>query len=492
MRRHLQSCLAILVVLACQFMAPVLAFGFTGKEHVDISNMALQIALDRLAAEQGECAAQRDVTDLANFLTVENVASRQSYGDLVALVDYINDPEGLFNADGAKAVAPGDVSAIDWRHVKAVQGDVLAKLQALHLNEGHFQNGALLRHTVWHAAALDIARDHLVMALLLEAYADHFLEDFFAPGHVMTPRSSTVDMQALALHDAYNRKEVAFCVRPEAAAQILALSDGLARAQSVPGNGLHISDGELNELRSDLKTSRVVKLEGDNTLARRGKEAAFLTLVVARSILDVLEAKCAVCERKNNFEVRNWTWPPVLPGAVGNAIGDYDIQSRPGDDLSGFMRHSFGSVVVPSVSLDVFPRGNIQQIRPEVGLDLPLATVVPRVESWVKAITSLYGVSFAADQHNQIYGFHLLGLYPMKDIDSQVTLSYGVNYLTAAKPWIRPQTAVGIETGFGLFFLHFGLGYDYFVDTAEHLHAGLILRSGVSLSIPLRGRVLGY
>ena len=50
------------------------------------------------------------------------------------------------------------------------------------------------------------ARDgHILNALVNSALSDHFLNDFFAPGHITTPRENSHDTVALAMHDWANR-----------------------------------------------------------------------------------------------------------------------------------------------------------------------------------------------------------------------------------------------------------------------------------------------
>ena len=55
----------------------------------------------------------------------------------------------------------------------------------------------------------------LRLALVYSAFAIHFLEDFFAPGHIRAPRSSLHDAAAMNIHDRFNRRGQCFILEKE-------------------------------------------------------------------------------------------------------------------------------------------------------------------------------------------------------------------------------------------------------------------------------------
>jgi hypothetical protein len=56
------------------------------------------------------------------------------------------------------------------------------------------------------------ARKQLTLALILRAFEDHYIEDSFAPGYLLTPRTSVNNIGAKALHDQINKNGAAIKV----------------------------------------------------------------------------------------------------------------------------------------------------------------------------------------------------------------------------------------------------------------------------------------
>ncbi|KAL9034607.1 MAG: hypothetical protein Q9214_006971 [Letrouitia sp. 1 TL-2023] len=79
------------------------------------------------------------------------------------------------------------------------------------INWDHFRNDAKTAYDVGHRAALDVALQggkRLELAYILNAFADHFLQDSFSAGHLRTPRRAlhrssnpTADLCAKYMHD---------------------------------------------------------------------------------------------------------------------------------------------------------------------------------------------------------------------------------------------------------------------------------------------------
>ena len=78
-------------------------------------------------------------------------------------------------------------AATAWRSAPA-----LSYLGLARVNWDHFGPDARTAYNAGHRAALDIALqggdDHLELAYAMNAFADHFLQDSFAAGHLRTPR----------------------------------------------------------------------------------------------------------------------------------------------------------------------------------------------------------------------------------------------------------------------------------------------------------------
>jgi hypothetical protein len=492
-------------------VAPAPALAFNGKEHTDVSNMALKIALS-VVTKQCDMTSASD-SCMCDFARGEEVldlvspacfAEGRTFGHLVALVDQISGPEAYFASDYEDGALPSGVKDINWRHIDLLRRNPFANLQALHLNEGHFQDAALLRHLLWHQAAISAAREKsLGSAVIFEAYADHFLEDFFAPGHIVTPRASSGDMSSIAVHDKYNRRKFVFYVKPQVAQDLVKMLSAINEQdlRDVPTE-LALSAFDLEELRKDLEVGRPVEVMGDGFLKASTKETAFLVLVAARSILDLFENRCRPVQDRS-FSGYQWKWPPVDEVPVGNAIGHYDLKQSHFSRLDREIIYlPLTAVFVPSITLEAFPRGKIQQIRPAVAFESLFATLsTPEYKSDggtpfpFQSLAVLLSGSFAWDQNYQAYGLGYRVIYPIPRLDIQFSLAPLAVYLTGRQSWLRPKIQLKAETGFGMLFLSFGVGYDYFIDSAQRLHSGLALSSGASFVLPrslLRGRIPHY
>jgi len=515
LRRQISLFLVLLTTGVEWALVPVPALAFNGREHTDVSNMALRIALAlaerrcsaKGAADQCLCslAGSKDVVDLAS---ADAFAGGRTFGHLVALVDQIGGPESYFTSGHANGTLPAQVKDIDWRHIALLRKNPFANLQALHLNEGHFQDEALLRHLLWHQAAISAAREgRLASGLVFEAYADHFFEDFFAPGHIVTPRASSGDMSSIAVHDKFNKQVFLFSVEPSIAKKLVEMIAAVDEVDltAVPTE-LVVSGPELDALWEDLDAGHPVAMKGDGFLKERGEQTAFLAFVVALSIQELFESSCGAAQ-SGAFSSYRWKWPPVDELSVGNAIGHYDLKSsrfRTADAQVIYVPPM--NVLVPSISLESFPRGKVQQIRPIVNLETMLLTVfLPEYVNngkrqslepvFFQSPAVLLGGSFAWDQNYQAYGAGWRTIYPIPRLDSQLSLAAGALYLTGRQSWLRPRIGIKAETGLGMLFLNFGVGYDHFIDSAQRLHSGLVLSSGASFVLPrslLRGRIPRY
>lgn len=80
------------------------------------------------------------------------------------------------------------------------------------INWDHFGNDAHMSYVIGHYVALEVAKKgDLLYAYAMNAFADHFLEDSFAAGHIRTPRRTLhrdgnilYDLCARASHITHN------------------------------------------------------------------------------------------------------------------------------------------------------------------------------------------------------------------------------------------------------------------------------------------------
>jgi hypothetical protein len=266
--------LLFLIVLCAS--SPARAFLY--NEHRDVSNEAMRraFAYARSCCGSSESMARR-LEAIRDF--VERRPSDPAgvtYGDLVAIVDYVTEPFALLNRRGIRDGSETDICQLLSMNVAKNRG-FFRMLHASHGDVNHFQDGGLVSFAYWHKTAILLAGDRekgdvgLFLALIFNSYADHPLQDFFAPGHTLTPRRDLHDASAMALHDFFHRGPHVFEID---VATLDALKDFF----------------EDKAIFARLRAAGVVNLYGDGSLWRNPEQAEFVAAVQARSIADVLLA----------------------------------------------------------------------------------------------------------------------------------------------------------------------------------------------------------
>ncbi|MEK6374960.1 MAG: hypothetical protein AABO58_19970 [Acidobacteriota bacterium] len=275
--------LAVSVVVT--FLVPR-ADAFEGVEHKELSNRALLAALK--AAPVG--SVDPSMADMARTFAGR---SDHSFGAITEAVDWFTTP-----ADDL--LDPGEANRnYDGRDRWQASIKVL---WAKHRNVDHFQRLALDEWAEYHAIALAAARDHCFpAALYAEAMALHYLQDFFAPGHVVTPRKGMHDVAAGSLHDYFNARGGDFLLFPAR----------IEQTGVIPSLREQFPDEWLEFEAARLK--KKVHFYGDGRLRLAGEEKVFLALISMLSIREVLAAstKTAVDWLQACFSPR---WSPSKKG----------------------------------------------------------------------------------------------------------------------------------------------------------------------------------
>lgn len=333
-RRGAPASVAALVLM---LLSPRVCLAFEGREHRAVSRVALRLAC--LSAGMGEACTPYE--SLTRESTVGQLGDcdaglgnwQPTFDDFVAWVDFIDDPEKLLHLDpGSAAVAssPASADALDRDFLCRLPNRPTAKLHAAHNNSGHFQEHLLHSIRVWHQSAIDEARaatsvpEHagarrsLYAALLKAAIASHFLEDFFAPGHIAAPREAYPDYPANTLHDRHNSRGRVFTVSPEAERRFAELAQVLeSRAPALRDSvedslfrELGLSEVEVQRfIHHDLLAGSRVLLRGDGDLLQPssfGVERGRLPEPASRDAWDVdsVDRGCgdSRCERESRIQ----------------------------------------------------------------------------------------------------------------------------------------------------------------------------------------------
>jgi hypothetical protein len=277
MRRR-RLAISILIVL------PLLADdarAFSGDEHLDVSNAALRLAIARLRQDaHGPCATKgtpcAEIVAFAEALLPRSDNERHTFGDLTLAVDWFQGP-GILTYEAA------------WQHIDQRRKLTRAVLHglALHRNRSHFQNEALETYAHFHDQAIVFARRHdRLRAVYSEAVALHFLQDFFAAGHFVTPRAGFADVVAGSLHDKYN---------------VVGVEVDIARPIPPPWNTFLTTEAALPDFKGrkltisaeDVKAFTVAagkgfRAGGDECLIQIRDQRVFLVIASAESVSEVL------------------------------------------------------------------------------------------------------------------------------------------------------------------------------------------------------------
>src|SRR6185503_12554553 len=129
------------------------------------------------------------------------------------LGDYMRDPYSMLHRFDSSEGVPTKVDDLNLDYLEGLYRSMDSLFSASHLNFNHFQGRAMHSFWFWHKQAVNVGRTNLMAALVLEAYAQHYLQDFFAPGHVIAPRDEgTHDLFAVTLHDNYNQQGLGYLV----------------------------------------------------------------------------------------------------------------------------------------------------------------------------------------------------------------------------------------------------------------------------------------
>ncbi|HEV7239261.1 MAG TPA: hypothetical protein VGQ36_08480, partial [Thermoanaerobaculia bacterium] len=282
-------------------LASLPIFAFTGKEHRDLSNMALMLAeahVDDAVSEKMRNAVR---------MQLDPKEKEGTFGELTAAVDSFTRPQRLPESD-------------PWPLIRSRRHQIAKNLWAKHGNNEHFQIDALTAYVAEHKLAVEFAPKDPDRALHTEAIALHFLQDALSAGHIVTPRNGMRDAVAGSLHDVMNYNGADVRVSGNGDDVWTRLLDTLdATTPLVPPLGrlnvrgpivLVVKKEEIQPMRELLLGDGERKrFKGDAHLDQMSLQKLTLLLLSARSIADVLEASTAkqkatrVCFTPRNVEV---------------------------------------------------------------------------------------------------------------------------------------------------------------------------------------------
>lgn len=517
-----------IAILCLVCLVPRVGFGFESYEHKHLADLALRIAVDYVQARalhdaqrywQGSlherCAML--TTDVQQFYrdgqgatcpTVE--ASAPSYGDLVRLVDHIPYPDKLLDTPRATLSdgIPTSFSQLNQYVLREGTGYMTSNLaKASSNNELHFQLAAISAMANLHRKALELGQqDRVFAALATNALSDHFLHDFFAPGHITVNRDNSHDAIALGMHDTSNRSGAMFRIDQNRWANDLVpildfmadnhVPDRGAYALIASRDGMMAADQFMSVVAELRRDHEQIRLHGDDLLHQYPRQQLLMLLINVRSLLDVL-APCAVEPCREN-SLNEYLWQDYddrdkskLPRA-GITYGEYELVPQQLSQSSNLIILSVGGEA---------PLSEFGSSRLEITTELvPLKFIGasdflhkhtinrPTLDCPVFSacnIAPAFGLTYLRDERFNAFGPSLRLIKAFPKIDLQLSGYY--QYLTydLKQDGKKPSYGLRMDTGFSLYTAFIGIGKGYFVHVDEQLDSDTVVSFGMAFGMPL-------
>jgi hypothetical protein len=449
-------------------------------------------------------------------------SSQFGYGQLVVSIDHRIDTLKIFEQGYQQGPLPTKVKDLDPRILKQALTVDLSALRAAATNETHFQSELTTNLRFWHYFAVQTAaygeaaktsgdrQGNLFLALMLNSFADHYLEDFFVPGHILTPRYGLHDAVALAMHDQFNIIGTHFELDRDAVKHDLAPilddvpPDVLTSIRARPELVEAFRKGDLGDLT----------LWGDSDLGRSPTEELLITLVVSRSILDILESY-ETGRQVNHLSSILFLGPRLRMidtwhGSYGFAQAriPYGYHTVPPSFPSHLWFPNVLELYVGPTTL--ISKGQVSS-RLEIGADklvFGFPPFFPDRSRYIKSAAGtellLYptqlqfgmtiGLSVAYNHGEKVFGPHSRAIFAFPLIHSQVGIEGDIKRYTlhGAHAVTARSYGVRFQTGFSLLSLHLGFARDHVflngrLEPATAVRAAIGF-SGPALKLPLIGR----
>lgn len=489
------------LVAVCLLGYGRISAAFESAEHKLLGDTAV-LALQ----QQYQCGTASEThAELCQYLAQidGSRAGVASYGDIVACVDYFLTPEKLMSG-----FAESKQHLIEAWPNALCDGNVAKMFQASHSNHTHFQQELLVSLHTYHQLASAIARDRKKLggALLINAIADHYLHDFFAPGHITVRRDRLSDLFANAMHDAANsegatfhlagekglarvREKIAFILQTVA-------SDSSPRSRKVRDyvQGPARQGAGCKHVAEVLAAGTVI-LKGDGLLQREDGCQQRLLMLAANmlSIEDVLVADQGYYQAYyfDYTEAKDWdilkpfSYMPSIKAEL--PFGNYVLGNHPevGDNMHDRLlplaRHYVFGI---NLAEEQFSSGTGVARSAGTLEVVPFGAVSPGFFGNYGLALGLYGYGGSGDVSGAGVSARLGFIIP----ESESTLSFGirrVNHSGSVMNEWGTGWSVRFDQGYTSFLsLYVSVGRDYAAESADRLAFGTYLSAGVMIAAP--------
>lgn len=311
----------LLSIQACKAIEPLSESKFFSAEHAMIGDWGYQEAIDSYVRKKiDECPRGNDVDFCYNRHYSNSDSSFQfSYGEIVAFSgDFFEKPEPLFNVEkvGVLKFQRQDIVTIKKNFIKekdyiddVIHGDLNGKYPDTDLmsmlaipeylslaitNTPHFGFNNIKHYVKYHKLAMNKALEarenkdinKLREAIFYNGFADHFLTDGFASGHIRVPRQQIYNW--MKSQNLENKSEKDKARMAGTLSRILHDKDGEVRESGAHGMAVKNSRGDEWFARCDSQ------LFWDRSL--EGEENAFKVLKTETVLMPIRAVQASVIE----------------------------------------------------------------------------------------------------------------------------------------------------------------------------------------------------
>lgn len=545
------------ILPACAFATTLClgppAHAFSGWEHETMSQVSLLVASNYACGSVGASsnATQRMAIMRETIGTFyqglpeapeggKHPSPSITYGEISLLADYMKDTYDMLHLPQSRVNLPTDARTSNLPYLRSLLhsgSGVVSLASASHEAYSHFQGRAMDAFCVHHKLAIIAAAEHnLWGALMLSAYANHFLQDTFASGHILTPRDANAhDLDVALLHDDFNNQGLNYVI--EAPRQLTQVAD-TARAfirtttkhwpsqDGKPRHVLSLEDDAMDNLCARLASeSRIdVFCRGDDKLTVSNLQPAVLMVYCSRAIADVLETYVSGSP-VNSFPDYVWDRRSLPHGiqlidlrlpygelTCSNRAPDSRI-AKAADRLMPENASEISYNVVTSLTKPIYRN-------PGLGISVGFESVSGFQESHVRGLLEVEGLIIGgrhditrdADQfkkpnligslwsrnwgltvgYSGVLGGDDAGqgafgrlIWPIPQLNLQISLQVGAKYTWGrGMDGFRDFEMLRVDWGLHVLTVFVGIGHDYHSTPGAGLDSGLAFEAGLSIALP--------
>jgi hypothetical protein len=531
------------------------ARAFNGWEHEAMSQLSLLVASNYVSVTLGGLSNANErlpimretvatfykgLPESAEWRNPKSAAI--TYGEIAMLVDYMKDNYDMLHLPHSRVNLPVDAKTSNLPYLRSLLdhgGKVISLASASHDAYNHFQGRSLNAFCTNHKLAVMAASEtNLWGALMLSAYSLHFLEDFFAAGHLLTPRDANAhDLDVALMHDAFNDQGLMYVIgAPQqvtnaadtARAFLEAAAPRLRSQDGKPKHMLCLTNDALDEFCQRLATPAPLGVfcYGDDKMTTMKLQPVLMMLYCSRAISDVLES--------------------YVRGAPVNSFPDYVWDRRTLGFLSGFegidVKLPYGELTcsnrVPQEELVVAVRklppseaaGTNYNVmisltspiyrNPGFAVSLGFESVSDWEATHLRGFLEVEGlltggrrdISRDTDElksrefprnlwprswgltvgYSGVYGEDDVGqgafarvIWPITPVNLQVSAQVGARYLWGqGVSGFRDFEMLRVDWGIHMLTIFVGVGHDYNSRPNKDFYSGLAFEAGISLALP--------